>query len=114
VPLQVGKNTAAATTACANKSDIDGITWLKHQIGFIRSEEDVHHLILIDSTALVIANIIVCPFAKYEAAFLGSLTARSQDVCLPAADTGGYRNSTPVSLGGNPPGRLSRWRANLS
>jgi hypothetical protein len=63
---------------------------LENEVSIVGRGEDVCHFRLINIATQAIANIIIRPFAEYEACLLGRVAATARFLSLAATNAGSY------------------------
>jgi hypothetical protein len=86
--FETGQNPTTAAAAAAHDNQFPRIVGLENQVSLVGYGEDLCHFRLINIATQAIANVIIRPFAEYEACFLGRVAATTRLLSLAATDAG--------------------------
>ena len=88
--LDTGQNPTTAATAATHDNHFPRIVGLEDQVSLVGYGKDVCYFRSINIACYSITNIIIRPFAEYEACLLGRIAANTYFLSLATADAGSY------------------------
>jgi hypothetical protein len=89
--FEAGQNPTTAAAAATHDNQFPRIVGLENEVSLVGHGEDLCHFRSINIATQPIANIIIRPFAEYEACLLGRIAAAPYFLSLTATDAGSYR-----------------------